>query len=329
MQALSKINIEAEIAADTLLKERPEWALYLKNMVRWEQKHRGDKSWNGWVWQEVQTPITIVNSLITSQLVELVYKSRQGGAYRLADHDAVAAALEAADVIPSAKEPVNVDELFDLVVGQDKAKQLIRYAIKAEAPVHCLLSGPPGCAKTLILSDIARLPGAEMYVGSTTTKAGLVGLLLGVRPEILVLDEIDKMSESDMTPLLNLMETGMVTRLQHGVQQRVTLQTKVFAGANEPRRISQPILSRFAKFDFAAYSYREFVQVAQAVLMRREGLGPEMALHIATEVVKSSTDVRDAVRVARMARGDPKVVCDIVACLWPSSEPARVTPIRN
>jgi len=175
-----------------------------------------------------------------------------------------------------------------------------------------------------MLSDVGSLPGAEFYVGSTTTKSGLVGLLLQCRPRYLVIDELDKMDDRDMSPLLNLMETGMVTRLMHGVDERTTLETKVFAGANDMRRISAPIISRFARFEIQPYTKEQFVDVARQVLIQREGLGPQTALLVGNEVVKYSTDIRDAVRVARMAAKDPRLVPDIVNCLWDSGP--RPTP---
>jgi MoxR-like ATPase len=153
-------------------------------------------------------------------------------------------------------------------------------------------------------------------------------MLLAMQPRFLVIDEIDKMPDHDQTPLLNLMETGMITRLQHGIQDRVILPTKVFAGANDLRRISAPILSRFTQLTVPPYSPREFVDVATAVLVQREGLGVQMAKHIATEVVGHSLDIRDAVRVARMSGGLPIQVIEVVECLWPS-KPTNLTPIRR
>ena len=310
-----------ENAIYNLVIDRPEWATYLRNMVRWEELHPGTMPYDiGWVWQDVSTPISVINQLIIAQVVEMKSKSRSYTHYRLKSVEATKHALENLDIMPVQDESIDVDSLFSLVVGQERVKQLMRFALKADQPVHCLLIGPPGCAKSLMLSDIARLPGAEMYVGSTTTRAGLIALLLGAKPRYLILDEIDKMKDEDRAPLLNLMETGLVTRLQHGVQNRVQMETKVFAGANDVRKISDPILSRFAKFELPPYTPREFVDVAKQVLIQREGLGPEMAQLIATEVVQYSLDIRDAVRVARMTGKNPFVVKMIVDCLWGKSK---------
>lgn len=305
------------------LQEYPHHRPFLEEMVAWEQAHPSKDQWDGWKWQHVHTPVGVINHFVGQSIVDLRYDSNKSSYYRLKSvaDTKEALGMDAIDMRPKAETPPDLSNLFGLVVGHERVKALLRYAIQAEKPTHFLLVGQPGTAKTLLLSDIARLPTAEMYVGSTTTKAGLVGLLLMVKPRFLVLDELDKMQQADMGPLLNLMETGMVTRLQHRIQERVTMDTRVFAGANDITKIPAPILSRFAKMEFPPYTTEEFVQVATAVLAQREGQGPAMAELIAREVAKHSTDIRDAVRVARLARNDPRGVMEVVRCLW------KVTPI--
>lgn len=326
MTADVQANFPVQDRIYRLLQEHPEWREYLEDIVAWEDAHPPNDFHPGWQWHSVNIPTAAINQMISKKLVDVASESRAYRFYRLKYTEDTRAALEMGDPGHLVYEPVDVDALFKLVVGHDRTKQLLRYAIGASDPVHCLLSGPPGTAKTLMLSDVGRLPGAEFYVGSTTTKAGLVGLLLTAKPRFLVIDELDKMAPADMTPLLNLMETGMVTLLQHRTQERVTLTTKVFAGCNDVKHITPPILSRFAKFDIPPYGPREFVEVAKAVLVQSEGQGPELAQHIATEVVQYSTDIRDAVRVARMARNHPLRVVEVVRCLWPDKSPR---PIRT
>jgi Holliday junction DNA helicase RuvB len=310
-----------------MLLEFPEWRGHVAEMVGWQQSHPLRDQWDGFEWAEVHTPVSIISRMIARGVLDQRFHSHSSTRYALHDLDDTRSALASLNVPGIEDGEIDYDSLFNLVVGHDNVKKLVRLALKADGPVHCLLIGPPGTAKTLMLSDVGRLAGAEFYVGSTTSKSGLVGLLLSVQPKFLVIDELDKMDDKDMSPLLNLMETGMVARLLHGKQERITIETKVFAGANDVRRISAPILSRFAKFDIAPYSPPQFVEVARAVLTQREGLGPEMALHIATEVVDRSTDIRDAVRVARMAAGNPLMVTEIVHCLWPGHVERKITPL--
>ena len=315
-----RIELELQSTIANLLQERPEYTHYVEEMVEWETAHPPEDDlddWSGWEWQSVHTPIAVINTLITWGVVDQKSKSRTYTHYRLHSLSATKTALESLSPLGVPEKAIAPEDMFSLVVGHDKVRALLLYAVLADKPVHALLVGPPGTAKTLMLSDVGSLPGAQFYVGSTTTKSGLVGLLLAVRPRYLVIDELDKMSDSDMSPLLNLMETGLVTRLQHGARDRISLDTRVFAGANDTRRISPAILSRFAVFEIPPYTPAEFVRVATQVLIQREGLGPETAKLVANVVVKfNTTDIRDAVRVARLARRDPSLVIEVAECLW-------------
>ena len=309
-----------------LLLDRPELRRNLQEMVEWEQAHltKPGPYALGWLWSHVHTPAAVVNMLVGQGIVDMVSTSRSRTEYQLHSLGDTTKALTL-DEHPEAAT-LNPDDLFDVVVGHQKIKTLLRFSVMADKPVHVLLQGAPGTAKTLMLQDIGRLPSAHFYVGSTTTKAGLVGLLLQERPKYLVIDELDKMAPGDMSPLLNLMENGLVTRLQHGRRDREEMDTRVFAGANDVRRIQQvspALLSRFAQFDLPPYTASQFVEVARQVLIKREGQGPEMALHIAEEVVHYSTDIRDAVRVARMANREARRVFDVIDCLWPSKRSKR------
>jgi len=306
------------------LLEHPGWERCLTNTVRWEEEHPPEgpaDRYTGWSWKQVNTAPSIINALIGLGFVDSLYESRSRSHYRLRSVEATKEALASLDIPGIAQEPLNIEDLFADIVGHDRVKMLLTFALKADGPVHVLLVGPPGVAKTLMLQDIGSLPGGQWYAGSTTTKAGLVSLLLSERPQYLVIDEIDKMALVDTTPLLNLMETGMVTRLQHGRRDRVQMTTRVFAGANDMRRIearSPALLSRFAVCNIPPYTTGQFIHVASKVLVRRYSLGPETAEHIASEVVKYSTDLRDAVRVAKMSRGDPRLVFEVIKCLWGS-----------
>lgn len=303
-----------------LLRDEPETERCISEMIEWEDDHPRVYPTHGWEWQDVHTQPGTINRLIAVGLVDKLYKSRAGGMYRLHSLDAARAACDNLNTPPTPLPAVNVGELFSLVVGHERVKAGLKYAIKADGPVHAILTGPPGTAKTLMLGEIGRLPGAVFYVGSTTSKAGLVDMLISDQPRYLVIDELDKMATIDTAPLLNLMQNGFVSRLIHGSKVQVQLETAVFAGANDVSKIRPELLSRFAKFDVPAYTPREFVGVASAVLSTLHHVNPDVARLIAASVVSYSTDIRDAIRVAQMARGNPITVPDIVTCLFGSRE---------
>lgn len=319
MAQLQRASFSLQETIYTLLSERPDLRRHLTEMVEWERKQAANDKHSEWEWQDVHTPPTIINMLIARSIVNRTYASRGSQSYQLVSLEDTAEALSINVEEPVAEPAIDLKDLFRLVYGHDKVKSLLTMAVKADAAVHCLLEGAPGTAKTLLLSDVGRLPGSHFYVGSTTTRSGLVGLLIDAKPRFLVIDELDKMTDVDMSPMLNLMEDGVVTRLQHGVRERIKIETKVFAGANDIRRISPAILSRFAKFHIETYTTDEFLKVTCAVLIHREGQGPQMAKLIADEVSRHSNDIRDAVRVARFARSDPQLVIEAVSCLWPKT----------
>ena len=328
-----------------LLMEHPEWSRNLRAMVEWEAAHpvKGeDDQYSGFDWETVNTAPSIMSALLSHGVLRMIWKSRGAGKVcRLASLEETRAGLEAtgqttAGDMPAAPDGVmSIEGIFALVAGHERAKGLLRLALGAEEPIHLVMEGPPGTAKTTLLSEIGKLPGGSLWTGSTTTRAGLVDFLLQVRPELLVIDELEWMAPADQSPLLNLMEGGLVTRLQHGRQERLQLRTKVFAGANDLRKVPPAILSRFTVLRFRAYTPQEFILAARQALQNKfPWCGPEQSLVVANAVVAHSCDVRDAIKVARFAGrrvGDrmgvtPDSVAEVVDYLWPPLE-GKVSPM--
>ena len=97
---------------------------------------------------------------------------------------------------------------FKEIIGHYETKEILNKAIVSKNPVHILLVGRPGSAKTLFLLEINRLFKSSIFVvGSNTTKAGLTNHLFDSRPKYVLVDELEKMSYSDQNSLLHLMET--------------------------------------------------------------------------------------------------------------------------
>jgi Holliday junction DNA helicase RuvB len=182
-------------------------------------------------------------------------------------------------------------------------KELLRASLLAEKPVHILLAGPPALAKTLFLWDIERAAGekAIWLVGSATSKAGLWDLVAERQPQILLVDELDKMNAADTAALLSMMEGGRLVRAKKGRELDLSHPLWVIAATNRLNGLSPELLSRFAVRRIEAYSRRDFLTVVKGVLARREGVIPELADEIARCLDGRTQDVRDAVRVARLA----------------------------
>ena len=101
---------------------------------------------------------------------------------------------------------------FDEIVNHDDIKQIFAKALLSKRPVHLLLVGSPGSAKTMFLTEIMKHNKESCFiVGSNTTKAGLVNQLFERRRKFLLIDELEKMSVTDQASLLHLMETGIIS----------------------------------------------------------------------------------------------------------------------
>ncbi len=200
--------------------------------------------------------------------------------------------------------------LFDPVIGYEDVKWLLRRAVMTDEPVHVLLEGPPASAKTLLLMEIARLPGAEFVVAGNATKAGLTDMLMVYRPRYLLIDEVETIdSQRDYATLLHLMENQEVIETKYHRRERMPLKAWVFAAGNDASRLPPALLSRFGGpagvVHFKAYTSAEFLEIASNVLVQREAVPPDFAKRIATATLDlGSRDVRLAVRIGRLARNE-------------------------
>jgi len=201
------------------------------------------------------------------------------------------------------------EELFSDIVGYDDVKERIWSNLKdGQRPVHFLFYGPPGTAKTLFLDALATLPGAKRMIGGGSTKVGTFEVLEEHAPFILIIDEIDKMKREDQGVLLALMESQRLVIHKHNKHIELDLPyTRVFAAANNPKRLTDALLSRFIRLYFRPYSESEFKQVVVRVL-QKEGFDFSFAQSVAQRMWNAGiTDVRQARQVARLAGTKDKV----------------------
>jgi Holliday junction DNA helicase RuvB len=199
-------------------------------------------------------------------------------------------------------QPGFTGDIFDVIDGYSDIKGIILCSLAAERPVHILLCGPPATAKSLFLMELGRLSGARFAVGSSTTRAGLTRFLVESRPKYLLMDELDKLEHrKDYSALLSVMEQGIVSELKTGRTKMIHLKTWVFATANYEKNIPLELRSRFLIFRLKPYSRKAFAKVTKRILVTREGKDIRTASYIARKVAEKSRDVRDAIKVARLA----------------------------
>ena len=146
------------------------------------------------------------------------------------------------------REQIEKTKLFDKVLGYEGIKRTFVRSLTSEEPVHILLVGPPGQAKTLLLKCILQTFGekkAFFTVGSNASKSGLIDVLFNTQPSYLLIDEIEHLKPEYQTTLLSLMETGILAQTMHSKVRQMHLKTWVFATSNGTKKLSEPLLSDF------------------------------------------------------------------------------------
>ncbi len=243
------------------------------------------------------------------------YNTAYGRAMALREERGLSEFPSAEEVIDKAFEVP--EDLFLHIVGHDDVKRLLGFGLKAKKPVHFLLYGPPASAKSLFLMELERIPGAYYALGSTSSRAGLRQTLMDLRPNILLIDELEKVrTMQDYAVLLSAMESGVTTQTMFKRHERVEHNIRIVAAANDISRVQPELRSRFVKIQFHSYTHEEFIFVAGEVVQHYEGVDTDTASAIANAVWTElrSGDVRDAVRVARMLE-DPNDLPALVALL--------------
>ncbi|RLB11531.1 MAG: hypothetical protein DRG27_00985 [Deltaproteobacteria bacterium] len=302
------VEIERKIELFNMLKLNPLWVDILKEAIEIEKKNKDKDYYLGFEWYEVHASPAILNRMVVNRILDISYSSRSSTRYKVRDPELVEDVLKQVEEYLEAKKAPQInseggipEDLFSVIVGHDDIKKIILKSLKASRPVNILLYGPPATAKTLFLSELARLPGSKYIIGSASTRAGILDYLIEYKPNYLIIDEIEKMKGEDYAALLSLMETGIVTRMKKNMREDVTLKTWVFAAANDIKRLPRELKSRFLTFFVKPYSHNEFKKVAKAVLSR-DGLSRDTIEYLVDKISRYSTDVRDAVLVSRIVK---------------------------
>ena len=258
----------------------------------------------GWSWRHVRIWPATLSRLFKDGYLENVFRSNSYTGYRLSElGKKLATGAESEEPVQTTDEPIPADGLFADIIGHDEVKELLLACLLAEKPVHVLLAGPPALAKSLFLWDIERAAGerAIWLVGSATSKAGLWDIVAERHPQIILIDELDKMNAADTAALLSMMEGGRLVRAKRGRELNLSNQLRVVAASNRLNILSPELKSRFAIRKLSAYNRADYLTVVRGVLARREGLTQELADEVARRLDGISQDVRDAIRVARLA----------------------------
>jgi DNA replicative helicase MCM subunit Mcm2 (Cdc46/Mcm family) len=139
--------------------------------------------------------------------------------------------------------------------------------------LHMLLYGEPGSGKTEFLSWWQQKMDGKMINSELTSKIGLVGdargksitpgLLARYSGHVLLVDELDKMKQTDQNGLLQSMEEGSYTITKGKNSQQFKAEVRIMASCNNLTKIQRPLLDRF---DFPIHVQRiQRVQRAEYV----------------------------------------------------------------
>ena len=282
-------------------------------------------SWPGAEWYDIPIQTQVLNQLVIDGLLVTggsrgTFKSNSSTTYKLKNPDLIKECLlkmqETTEDIGEGEIP---NDLFDFIIGHDDIKDLLWRSIKAPSPVHVFLVGPPASSKSMILSELARLPFSRFTNGGGTSKAGLADYLLEFRPRYLLIDELDKMAMADMSILLSLMESGTVARLKKRMREIEKLTTTVFAAANRDDHIWPELKSRFFTVRLKEYSEADFVQIARTILVTREKVQTDLADCIVSNLAKQTRDIREAIHFGRLCQSIEDVN-RLMALQWPNAK---------
>jgi len=268
--------------------------------------NEGEQFALGWSWSDVQVHPSILNNLMVKGCLSIEYKSNKHTGYQLTNDARKLLLEEEEEPVPEEHYGVELDipeDLFSVITGYDEVKRVFIKSLEGE-PVDWLMVGLPGSSKTMFLSELERIGGATPTILSgTASKVGIIDILFDYRPVLLLLDEFEHMNPRDYTVLLSLCETRIISETKHGKTRRLELpNTRVFAGANGTRNIPRPVLDRMQVVHFRSYTTKEFMEVVINVLTKRMGIDYSLAEYIAEITWNFSHSVRQAVRIAKMAK---------------------------
>jgi len=306
------------------LREHPEYTEILRRAVKVEEEHKGKQDWLGWEWNDVRAFTATLNKLVVDGLVTINFHSANFTHYKLVNLEATKHALKDLETLKeqSMEKAEIPPDLFEVIVGYKRVKELFWDALRSDKPCHILLCGPPASAKSMFLLELDRLPRSHFTIGGQTSKVGIADEMFEYAPRYLIIDELDDMPIHEQSVLKSLMWSGIVARRKHRIRQREKFNTWVFAGCNHPEKLSDAIRSRFVKVHFQPYTLQQFKEVVVSVLTKREGVKPELAEYIAEEIGKHTRDPREAISLARITDTKEKVD-KYLELLWKQRDNSR------
>jgi len=292
----------------------PMFVEILKRMVEKEEENIS-KGWSpSWEWHDIGVAPYVLRKLVLDGIIRVAYKSRTHTCYELVDRQKAKEFIQTYEqmkrqqIAPKEEAEEIPEDLFDVIEGYDDIKKFIKLSLMADEPVHVLLVGPPGTGKSLFLMELERLPGSKFITAGTATRVGIRDIIFEELPRILIIDELDKINDpKDLSALLTWMESGRIIITKHRVRAERRGKGWVFAACNRTDNLPWELLDRFQVFRLKPYTKEQFIRVVTGYLTKRKKVNPELARYIAERVSEYTVSVREAIRMARLAKTKKEV----------------------
>ena len=173
---------EEKVRLYHLLSSHEGWVDILKEAIQVEKdgeeryRQEGYGKYFGFEWFMVHTPVPTLHKMVVEKVLDITLATRSGTHFKVREPELVLEVVKALEA-PTPELPLKTipDDLFNIIVGHNNTKTLVKYAIEAEKPVHLLLTGPPASAKTLFLMELARLPESYYCVDQETECLSIEG----------------------------------------------------------------------------------------------------------------------------------------------------------
>jgi hypothetical protein len=188
-------------------------------------------------------------------------------------------------------------KVFENICGFDGVKDIIRCVLDSDENFNLLLIGQPSSAKTLFLLGILEArKGVYFDVYNQS-----LDMLDKETPNIICIDELDKMSTNFQNHLFIFLEDGhvKVDRIFRNFHLEIK-NCKVFATCTDISGLSKSMQSRFSRLRLAAYTEEQFLDVAVRMLPK---LRETTARMIGAQVWNhGNKDVREIIRIGKLLR---------------------------
>jgi len=321
------------------LLDRPEYIEVLERALEWERENKKEDSSivddtpydTFWEVSDIRANPQKLYQLFTKGLIDRVYKSNNYTYYALTDRNEVEEVIEQVDDHMSndtvTSDPDDVvmhsfptmeeldDGIFDSVIGYDDVKWILKRGITTDKITNFLLLGEKGTAKSVFLLALQRHFDQSRYiVASEASSPGVLNVLFDELPMFFLVDEFDDMKKEHQAVFSSYAETGILSETKSGKNRQIETNIKTFAAANDRSKIKDNIFDRFTPIKFERYTESEFKEICVNMLPEEEGKTVEESEAISDAIwdYRGYGDVRAAIQVARLSRGDPQKVVQVL-----------------